>query len=88
VTVTEAAVVRVGEEKYTVNPAGAPLTDSITCELNPPCAFSFKVTVLDLPGATDVLKELEVSEKSEARWPLQWLTSMNASMEPSPVAKS
>lgn len=47
VIVTGAAVVRVGEEKVTVTPVGAPAADSVTGEVNPPCALIVNVAVVD-----------------------------------------
>lgn len=87
-TVTGELAVSVWEEKFTVMPAGAPLTDSVIGELNPPSAFSLKVTFALLPCPTDTVKALGVSKKLEALRPLQWLTSRKASTEPSPVTKS
>lgn len=88
VIVTGAAVVKVGEEKLTVTPAGAPAADSATGELNPPCALMVRVAVFELPGETARLEELAASVKFEARLLLQLLTSRNASTEPSPVTMS
>lgn len=79
---------RVGEEKVTVTPAGAPAADSVTGELNPPCTLRVSVAVFALPGETVRLEEFVASVKFEAAPLFQLLTSRNASTEPSPVTIS
>lgn len=86
--VTGAAVVRVREEKVTVMPARDPAADSVTGELNPPCALIVRVAVFELPGETVALEESVANVKFEARLLFQLLTSRNASTEPSPVTIS
>ena len=88
VMVTGALGVRVGEEKDSVTPVGAPAADSVTGELNPPCALMVRVAVRWLPGEIVRLEELEASEKSDAPLLAQLLTSRKASTEPSPVTIS
>ena len=44
--VTGEAAVRMGEEKVTVTPVGTPAADSVTGELNPPCALMVRIAVL------------------------------------------
>jgi hypothetical protein len=88
VIVTWAAGVRAGEENATVTPGGAPAADSVTGELNPPCALIVRVAVAELLGETVRLEEVEARAKFEARMLLQPLTSRNASIEPSPVTIS
>jgi len=46
VIVTGAAAVRVGEEKVTDTPVGAPAADSVTGEVNPPCAVMVRLAVV------------------------------------------
>jgi len=88
VAVTGAVEVRVGDEKLTFIPVGAPVTDSVTGELNPPSTLSLKVTLLVLPCPTETFEALDAMVKVEALRPLQCLTSRKASIDPSPVAKS
>ncbi len=47
VIVTRAEEVRVGEEKVTVTPVGAPAADSVTGVLNPPCALMVRVALVE-----------------------------------------
>jgi len=57
VMVTGVEVLRVGEEKVTVTPVGAPTAESVTGEVNPPCALMVRVAVVALPGVTVRLEE-------------------------------
>lgn len=88
VIVTGPAVVRLGEEKVTVTPDGAPAADNATGELNPPRALIVRVATFELPGKTERVDELAAIVKFEARLLLQLLTRRKASIEPSPVTMS
>ena len=88
VIVTGAAGVTVGEEKLTVTPLGAPAAESVTGELNPPCALIVKMAEVELPSMTPRFEELAASEKFDAALFFQLLTTRNASIEPSPVTMS
>ena len=75
--------------KLPVTPAGNPVTEKLTAELNPLFVFTVKVAVVLAPGTT----EAEVA--APAIWKLgrvfpssQWFTNWVASTEPSPVAMS
>ncbi len=63
VTVTGAVAVNVDEENFMVTPAGAPLADKETAELNPPCAVRVIVAVAVLPGATEIDAAFGLSTK-------------------------
>ena len=88
VIVTGVEAVRLDGEKVTDTLAGAPAAESVTEELNPPCALNVRVAVLELPGDTVRLEALRANEKFELRVLLQLLTSKNASIDPRPVTIS
>ena len=62
VAVTGCEDVTVGEENVIVTPAGAPVAESVTGALNPPCAFSEMVAVAELPAVKDTLEAGEERE--------------------------
>jgi len=88
VAVTGEAAVRVAEENCTAMPVGAAPADSVTGELNPPCAVRLRVAVFEFPGTTERLLEPDASAKFQALLFFQLLTSRDASTEPSPVTMS
>ena len=88
VMVTGAAGVRLIDEKRAVTPAGSPVADSATGELNPPCALIVRVVLTELPAVTLRLAESAASAKLDVVLVFQLLTSRKASTEPSPVVKS
>jgi hypothetical protein len=78
--------------KDAVTPAGRPVIDNATAELNPPVTAVVAVTVPCPPGVR--LRDDDVDKVNEgldglvggALASVQWFTSRNASGEPRPVA--
>lgn len=68
VAVTGAFAVTVAEENLMVTPVGAPLADSVTGDVNPPCAVSEIVAVPELPCATETLLTFGDSAKFDEMW--------------------
>ena len=88
VSVAGALDVSVDEEKCAVTPLGAPVAESETGALNPPCGLNVMVAVLEEPWATETLLTLGVRAKVTELLSPQLFTSRFASTDPSPVAWS
>jgi hypothetical protein len=80
----------VAGEKAAVTPAGSPLAESATAELNP--APGLRVSAADALAPRVIVTEpgdaLTWNEGPTTVASLQWLTMMDASTEPRPVARS
>ena len=88
VTVTGAAEETVADENLTETPDGTPLEFSVTGVVNPPCGVSVTLTVAVPPGDMETLDTFGVNVKLLFPLSLQWLTSIAASTDPNPVARS
>jgi len=71
VAVTGTEAVRVAVENATFTVLGNPLAESVTAELNPPCAVSVTVTLPEPPALTDRAEAFVASVKFGAVAPLQ-----------------